>query len=170
MSAILPDFGGFRRIVQSPGTVTIFYDVGQGQGWNRVIPVDGSPHLASHVRQWWGFESSPLVVCEIDLRVGGSWSFVTRDPDGTELGWHGTYQEIVPPERLVSTEVFDGFPDAASLNTTTLTEHEGVTTLTTLVLHSSREHRDGHIGSGIEAGMQHTFDRLARLLEGTAGP
>jgi hypothetical protein len=67
MSAVLPDFGGFRRIVQSPGTVTIFYDVGQGQGWNRVIPVDGSPHLPSHVRQWWGdsrghWEGDTLVV------------------------------------------------------------------------------------------------------------
>jgi hypothetical protein len=67
MSAILPDFGGFRRIVQSPGTVSIFYDVGQGQGWQRIIPVTDSPHLPSHVRQWWGdsrgrWEGTTLVV------------------------------------------------------------------------------------------------------------
>ena len=67
MSAILPDFGGFRRIVQSPGVVSIFYDTGQGQGWQRAIPVSGSPHLPSHVRQWWGdsrgrWEGNTLVV------------------------------------------------------------------------------------------------------------
>jgi hypothetical protein len=67
MSAQLPDFGGFRRIVQSPGSVSIFYDVGQGQGWQRTIPVTSAPHLPSHVRQWWGdsrgrWEGNTLVV------------------------------------------------------------------------------------------------------------
>ena len=71
MSARLPDFGGaagyFLRIVQSPGTVSIFYDTGQGQGWQRVIPVTDRPHLPSHVRQWWGdprgrWEGETLVV------------------------------------------------------------------------------------------------------------
>ncbi len=67
MGAILPDTSGFRRIVQSPGSVAIFYDVGQGQGWQRVIPVNNSPHLPSQVRQWWGdsrgrWEGNTLVV------------------------------------------------------------------------------------------------------------
>jgi hypothetical protein len=71
MAAVLPDFGGntgfFLQIVQSPGTVSIFYDTGQGQGWQRIIPVNGSPHLPSHVRQWWGdsrgrWEGNTLVV------------------------------------------------------------------------------------------------------------
>ena len=71
MAAILPDFGGitgfFPQIVQSPGTVSIFYDTGQGQGWQRVIPVTSRPHLPSHVRQWWGdsrgrWEGNTLVV------------------------------------------------------------------------------------------------------------
>jgi hypothetical protein len=67
MAAQLPDFGGFRRIVQSPGSVSIFYDVGQGQGWQRTIPMTGSPHLPPHVRQWWGdsrgrWEGNTLVV------------------------------------------------------------------------------------------------------------
>jgi hypothetical protein len=67
MSAALPDFGGFRRIVQSPGQVSIFYDVGQGQGWQRVIPVTKAPHLPDSVRQWWGdsrarWEGNTLVV------------------------------------------------------------------------------------------------------------
>jgi hypothetical protein len=67
MTAILPDFSGFRQIVQSPGSVSIFYDTGQGQGWHRVIPVDGSPHLPQTVRTWWGdsrgrWEGDTLVV------------------------------------------------------------------------------------------------------------
>ena len=69
------------------------------------------------VRRWWGFETSPLVICDIDLRIGGSWRYVTRDPDGTELGWHGEYREIDAPHRIVSTEVFEGYPDAESVNT-----------------------------------------------------
>ena len=67
MSGNLPDFAGYRRIVQSPGAITIFYDVGQGQGWSRTIPITGSPHLPSNVRQWWGdsrgrWEGNTLVV------------------------------------------------------------------------------------------------------------
>jgi hypothetical protein len=63
----LPDFAGYRRIVQSQGSVAIFYDTGQGQGWQRVIPVTTSPHLPPHVRLWWGdsrsrWEGNTLVV------------------------------------------------------------------------------------------------------------
>ncbi len=119
----------------------------------------------AHVRRWWGFETSPLVVCEIDLRVGGGWRYVSRDANGTELGWHGDYVDIDPGRRVVSTEVFEGFPDAASLNTMTLDEQGGVTTMTTLVQHRSKANRDGHIDSGMEGGMQQTFDRLDGLLE-----
>ena len=71
MGGGLPDFGGalgfYPRIVQSPGAVSIYYDTGQGQGWQRVIPVTSAPHLPSHVRQWWGdsrgrWEGNTLVV------------------------------------------------------------------------------------------------------------
>ena len=71
MGARLPDFGGatgfFLQIVQSPGTVSIFYDTGQGQGWQRIVPVTNRPHLPSQVRQWWGdsrgrWEGNTLVV------------------------------------------------------------------------------------------------------------
>ena len=118
-----------------------------------------------HLLRWWGPTWCPLVSCEIDLRVGGSWRYLSRMDDGTELGWHGTYREIEPARRIVSTEVFEGFPDAESLNTMTLTHVDGVTTLETLVQHASQEFRDGHIASGMEAGMQETFDRLDDLLD-----
>jgi uncharacterized protein (TIGR03086 family) len=110
--------------------------------------------------RWWGPSWAPLVAAEVDLRVGGAWRYVCRTADGTELGWHGTYRDLLPGERIVTTEIFEGFPDAEAVNTMTLTEADGVTTLRTVVLHSSREHRDGHLESGMEAGMQETFDRL----------
>ncbi len=117
-----------------------------------------------HVLRWWGPTWSPLVSCEIDLRVGGAWRYVSRDGDGNELGWHGTYRTIEPLVRIVSTEVFEGFPDAEAVNTMTLTHADGVTTMQTVVLHTTRENRDGHLQSGMEAGMQDTFNRLDDLL------
>ncbi len=119
-----------------------------------------------HVRRWWGSPETPLTVCEIDLRVGGSWRYAMQSDSGVELGWHGTYREIVPTQRLVSTEVFEGYPDGEALNTLTLTEADGVTTMLVNVLHTSRENRDGHINSGMEAGMQLTLNRVDDLLPG----
>lgn len=123
-----------------------------------------------HLLRWWGPPWCPLVACDIDLRPGGSWRNVARDADGNELVWYGTYREVVAPERLVSTEVFAGFPEAESLTTTTLSEVDGVTALQTLVQHSNREHRDGHVHSGMEKGMQASFDRLDTLLDQAATP
>ena len=117
-----------------------------------------------HVLRWWGPQWCPLVSCEIDLRVGGAWRYVSIGSDGAELAWHGTYRDIEPPVRVVSTEVFEGFPDAESVNTMTLTHADGVTTAQTVVLHASRENRDGHLQSGMEGGMQDTFNRLDDLL------
>ena len=114
--------------------------------------------------RWWGPSWSPLVACELDLRVGGRWRYVSRSTDGTELGWHGVYRELEPGRRIVSTEVFEGHPEAESVNTMTLEFVDGVTTLQTMVQHSRQEFRDGHIASGMERGMQETFDRLDDLL------
>ena len=118
------------------------------------------------VKRWWGFETSEWLVCEIDLREGGSWRYVTREEDGTEVGFHGVYRAIESPERLVSTEVFEGFPDGEALDTLTLEERDGVTTMTVNVLHQSQEHRDAHIASGMEGGMQLSMNRLEDVVAG----
>jgi uncharacterized protein YndB with AHSA1/START domain len=104
-----------------------------------------------------------VTLAEIDLRVGGTWRYVMVANQGFEVGFHGEYRELVPDERIVSTEVFEGFPDAASLNTLTLTENDGRTTLEILVQHESKEHRDGHINSGMEGGMQESMDLLEEV-------
>jgi uncharacterized protein YndB with AHSA1/START domain len=109
-----------------------------------------------------------MTVCDIDLRVGGSWRYAMLAEGGEEVGFHGEYREIVPNERLVSTEAYEGIPDAdahAALDTLTLTETEGRTRLTVLVEHPTKEGRDAHIESGMEGGMQDALD----LLEEVAG-
>jgi uncharacterized protein YndB with AHSA1/START domain len=115
------------------------------------------------VKRWWSGERGEVTLAEIDLRVGGSWRYVMTG-EGFEVGFHGEYQEIVPNERIVSTEVFEGMPDAASLNTLTLTETDGRTQLTILVQHTSKEHRDGHVSSGMEGGLQESLDALERVV------
>ena len=119
-----------------------------------------------YVRRWWGFAEDEWRVCEIDLRVGGTWRYVTthtNDSGSFDVGFHGEYREIDAPHRLVSTEVFEGFPDAASLNILTLEEVDGVTTMRVLVQHAQKAHRDGHIESGMEGGMNISMDRLEDL-------
>jgi uncharacterized protein YndB with AHSA1/START domain len=107
-----------------------------------------------------------MTIAEIDLRVGGMWRYVSVTPDGFEVGFHGEFREVVPNERLVSTEVYEGIPDAekhAALDTLTLTEVDGRTTLTVLVEHPTKEGRDAHINSGMEAGMQDAMDLLEEV-------
>ena len=117
-----------------------------------------------HVRRWWGSDDAPMILCDIDLRVGGDWRYVIRSEEGVELGWHGTYQQVDGPYRIVSTEVFEGYPDGQSLNTLTLDERDGQTTMTVVVLHTSKENRDGHVNSGMEGGMQQCLNRIDDLL------
>jgi uncharacterized protein YndB with AHSA1/START domain len=118
------------------------------------------------VKRWWGFETSEWLVCDIDLREGGSWRYVTRETGGYEVAFHGEFRAIDSPRRIVSTEVFEGFPDpdASALNTITFEERAGVTTTTVRVLHATLQHRDGHLASGMESGMQISMDRLEDLV------
>ncbi|MGO9222032.1 MAG: SRPBCC family protein [Streptosporangiaceae bacterium] len=115
------------------------------------------------VRRWWSGDRGEMTSVEIDLRVGGTWRFVMKANAGFEVAFHGEYREIVPAERIVSTEVFEGMPDAEALNTITFTEADGRTTMSILVQHSSQEHRDAHINSGMEDGMQEALDRLEEV-------
>ena len=107
-----------------------------------------------------------MPVCEIDLRVGGKYRWVWRsDKDGTTMGMGGVYREIVAPERLVTTERFDEawYPGEA-LNTLVLVEKSGRTTLTQTGLYESKEARDAVLKSGMEKGVEASYDRLAELL------
>jgi uncharacterized protein YndB with AHSA1/START domain len=117
------------------------------------------------IKRWWSARRGAVTVADVDLRVGGSWRWVMVTEEGYEVAFHGEYRELVPDERIVSTEVFEGYPeaDAESLNTMTFTERNGRTALTILVQHKSQEHRDAHINSGMEAGMQDAMDLLEQV-------
>jgi uncharacterized protein YndB with AHSA1/START domain len=115
------------------------------------------------VKRWWHANRGEMTVAEIDLREGGKWRYVMVAEGGFEVGFHGEYREIVPNERIVSTEIYEGMPGAEAVNTMTLTEAEGRTTLEILVKHASQEHRDAHIESGMEAGMQDAMDLLEQV-------
>ena len=118
------------------------------------------------LKRWFGARGWNLVVCEVDLRVGGTWRFVSRGPGGGELGHGGVYREILPPDRLVYSELFDdqSYP-GESLITHVLVEHDGRTTLTSTVLYASREARDIVLGYPMARGVAEAYDRLAELLQ-----
>jgi uncharacterized protein YndB with AHSA1/START domain len=123
------------------------------------------------VKRWWHANRGEVTVAEIDVRVGGTWRYVSVTGDGFEVGFHGEYREIVPNERIVSTEVYEGAPggdENGTVNTVTLTENDGRTTMTTLVQAPSKEIRDAIVESGMEAGMQDAYDLLEDVVASLA--
>ena len=122
------------------------------------------------VRRWWHAKRGKVTMVEIDLRVGGSWRYVMVTDDGTEVGFHGEYLEIIANERLVTTEIFEGLPEgvseesAGTVNTATFTEIDAGTRLAIRIQAPSKLARDMIIASGMEAGLQDALD----LLEGVA--
>jgi uncharacterized protein YndB with AHSA1/START domain len=120
--------------------------------------------IPEHVRRWMlGPEGWTMPVCKIDLRPGGTWHFVWRRADGTEMAMRGEYREVVPPERLVSTEAWGGdWPE--TINTLLLSEKDGKTTITQRMLYPSKEARDAALQTGMQDGMSESFDRLAEYL------
>jgi uncharacterized protein YndB with AHSA1/START domain len=115
------------------------------------------------IKRWWGGDRGEVTTADVDLRVGGMWRFVLTATGGFEVAFHGEYREIVPNERVVSTDVFEAFPDGEALVTNTFTEVEGRTTITILVEHADRDTRDAHINSGMEGGMNEAMDHLEQV-------
>ena len=118
-----------------------------------------------HVRRWWGAldERYSMPVCEIDLREGGAWRFVGRGPKG-EYGFHGVYREILRPERLVFTEIYDPFPDVESVVTSVFAAEGGKTRLTVTALYPSIEVRDSVMKTGMADGAAKSYDQLEALV------
>jgi uncharacterized protein YndB with AHSA1/START domain len=118
------------------------------------------------VGQWWTAKRGEMTVVEIDLRVGGKWRYAMVTPDGMDVAFHGEYREIVPDERIVSTEVYEGAPGSeGTLNTLTLAEADGRTTATILIEAGSKEVRDAILESGMEDGLQDALDLLEQVAQ-----
>ena len=106
------------------------------------------------IKRWWSGDRGEVTIAEIDLRVGGKWRYVMTANGGFEVAFHGEYREIVPNERIVSTEILEPMPGDGALDTTTFTDVAGRTLLTMLMQLASQEERDMVINSGMEGGMQ----------------
>lgn len=120
---------------------------------------------AEHMKNWWGPRKYETISAEVDFRPGGKWRIVHRGPDGEEYGFHGEYREIVRPERIVWTFEFEGAPGQVAVETLTLEERDGKTTLTALSEAGTKEARDAVLESGMTEGAAETFDRLDEYLE-----
>jgi uncharacterized protein YndB with AHSA1/START domain len=117
------------------------------------------------LKRWHGARGWSLVSCEVDLRVGGKWRFVSAGPGGERMGYGGNYLDIVPPERIVYTESFDdSWFTGESIVSTVLLESAGITTMSSTVRYESREARDQIMKSPMERGAGESYDRLAEAL------
>jgi uncharacterized protein YndB with AHSA1/START domain len=119
------------------------------------------------LKRWLGVRGGwSLAVCEIDLKVGGTYRYVWRkDSGGTEMGMRGVYREIVRPDRLVSTEVFDDpWYEGEAVDTLVLVEKGGQTTATTTVVYASREVRDAVLKTPMARGVAESYDKLDEVL------
>ena len=119
-----------------------------------------------HLSRWLlGPEGWTMPVCEIDLRPGGAWHFVWESSDGNQMEMRGAYQEIVPPERVVSTESWGGdWPQTT--NTLVLSDKDGKTMITHKMVYPTKEARDAALKTGMTRGMAQSFDRLSEYLVG----
>jgi uncharacterized protein YndB with AHSA1/START domain len=118
------------------------------------------------IKRWWHAKRGTATIADVDLRVGGKWRWVMVTDRGFEVAFHGEYLELVPNERIVYTEVYEGVPDGdenPATVTMTLTEVAGRTKLTQLVEMANRAGRDAILQSGMEAGMQDALDLLEQV-------
>jgi uncharacterized protein YndB with AHSA1/START domain len=127
----------------------------------RVFAAFTDPEL---IPRWWGPRRMTTIVDHMDVRRGGTWRFLARDPDGHEQGFRGTYREVTPPERLVQTFEWDGMPGHVIVETVSFEDLGGRTKVTTRSLFHTTEERDGMLASGMEGGLTESHDRLAELL------
>jgi uncharacterized protein YndB with AHSA1/START domain len=132
----------------------------------RVFAAFTDPEL---IPQWWGPRGTTTVVDVMDVRAGGSWRFVSRDSNGDETGFRGTYREVTPPERIVQTFEWEGMPGHVSVEMATFEDLGERTKVTTTTLFHTPEERDGMLASGMESGMNETYERLDELLAKGSG-
>jgi uncharacterized protein YndB with AHSA1/START domain len=120
------------------------------------------------IPQWWGPRYLSTEVDTMDVRPGGRWRFINRDAEGNQYAFHGVYHEILAPERIIDTFEFEGLPETGHVTLETMKLEalpEGRTRLTVQSVFQSVADRDGTLQSGMEEGVNDTYDRLAELLK-----
>ena len=132
---------------------------------DRVFAAYTDPQL---IPQWWGPRRMTTIVDRMDVRVGGSWRFVSTEPDGPEQAFRGVYREVSPPEMIVQTFEWEGMPGHVIVETATFEDLGERTQVRVVSLFHTTEERDGMLSSGMEGGLSESHDRLAELLAETA--
>ncbi len=128
---------------------------------DRVYAAFTDPEL---IPQWWGLRSTTTVVDKLDARPGGAWRFVERNSDGSENGFRGTFREVTPPESLVYTFEWEGMPGHVVVDTVRFEDLDGRTKVTNTSLFHTTEERDGMLESGMEKGLNESYEQLDELL------
>jgi len=132
----------------------------------RVFAAFVDPEL---IPQWWGPRGTETIVEELDATPGGTWRFLSRDSEGSEVRFRGVYREVTPSERLAQTFEWDGMPGYVSVDTSVFEDlGDGRTRVVTTSIFHTPEERDGMIESGMERGLNETYERLDELLAGQA--
>ena len=151
---------GARATVTTPSDTELLIRREFDAGRHLVFRAWTTPEL---VARWWHADRGSVTSIDIDLRVGGRWRYVMVASGGFEVAFHGEYREVVPDERLVTTEVFEGAPDDEAVTTTTFTDLDGRTLVEILVRHGSKRARDAHLESGMEDGLQRALELLDQV-------
>jgi uncharacterized protein YndB with AHSA1/START domain len=133
---------------------------------DRVFAIYTDPAL---IPEWWGPRGTTTIVDTMDVRPGGSWRFVARDREHGETAFRGTYREVTPPERIVQTFEWEGMPGHVSVETAVFEDLGEQTRVTTTTIFHTAEERDGMLASGMERGMNESYQRLDELLARLAG-
>jgi uncharacterized protein YndB with AHSA1/START domain len=128
---------------------------------DRVFATYTDPEL---IPEWWGPHGTTTVVDHMEPKTGGTWRVVIREADGSESGFRGVYREVTPPERIVQTFEWEGMPGYVSIETAEFEDLGDRTRLVATTLFHTTEERDGMLASGMEKGMNETFERLDALL------
>jgi uncharacterized protein YndB with AHSA1/START domain len=129
---------------------------------DRVFAAWTDPELIS---EWWGPHGTTTRVDYMDVRTGGRWRFVMRDADGGESGFQGAYREVTPPERIVQTFEWEPMAGRVSVEATTFEDLGERTKVTTVSTFHTTSERDGMLGSGMEWGLNQTYERFDEVLE-----
>lgn len=121
------------------------------------------------IPQWYGFAADETVVKKMDVRPGGKWQYIMQTSGGEEIDFHGTYREVIAPEKLVYSFLFGDMPEGDGFAEITLVENDGVTELRDRSVFTSKEERDALIATGMEEGARVTYERLAQLIASRVG-
>jgi uncharacterized protein YndB with AHSA1/START domain len=152
---------GEKAIITTPSDREIHVERVFDAPRDRVFAVYTDPEL---IPEWWGPRGATTSVDEMDVRPGGRWRFVIRNSDGSETGFRGVFREVAPPERLVQTFEWEGLPGHVSVDTATFEDLGERTKVVSDTIFHTTEERDGMIESGMEGGLNDTYDRLEEVL------